>query len=155
MSSTEQNREQTILGLRYDLVDKTGPRPEYATDGSAAFDLATRESAVILPREISRLPSNLIVSVPTGYVLILSLRSSTPSRYGLLMPHGIGIIDHDFCGRADEILIQVLNFTDQPVTLERGTRLAQALLVRHDRLPLIRDHEPSEAARGGFGSTGT
>jgi dUTP pyrophosphatase len=136
------------------LVDDGGPRPRYATEGSVAFDLAARETTVIQPRQIARIPTNVIVQIPEGYCLLLALRSSTPSRLGLLMPNAPAIIDRDFCGALDELLVQVLNFTDAPVTVERGTRLAQAMFVRTDRLPLIVRDRPTTPSRGGFGSTG-
>jgi dUTP pyrophosphatase len=91
-----------------------------------------------------------------GVVLFyITLRSSTPSRLGLIMPNSPAIIDRDFCGAQDELLVQVLNFTDNPVTVERGTRIAQAMFVRTDRLPLVFGDGPTTASRGGFGSTGS
>jgi dUTP pyrophosphatase len=71
------------------------------------------------------------------------------------MPNSPAIIDRDFCGAQDELLVQVLNFTDNPVTVERGTRIAQAMFVRTDRLPLVFGDGPTTASRGGFGSTGS
>ena len=136
------------------LVDKDGPRPGYATEGSVAFDLAARETMVVQPGQIARIPTNIIVQIPDGYCLLVALRSSTPSRLGLMMPNSPAIIDRDFCGAHDELLVQVLNFTDAPVTVERGTRIAQAMFVRTDRLPLVFGDRPATASRGGFGSTG-
>jgi dUTP pyrophosphatase len=136
------------------LVDEDGPRPSYATAGSVAFDLAARETIVVQPGRIARIPTNVIVQIPDGYCLVVALRSSTPSRLGLLMPNAPGIIDRDYAGPHDEILVQVLNFTDTPVTVERGTRIAQAMFVRTDRLPLVFGGAPIPHSRGGFGSTG-
>jgi dUTP pyrophosphatase len=139
---------------RVSLVDAEGPRPGYATEGAVAFDLAARESVVIQPWHIARIPTNVIVQIPDGYCLLVALRSSTPSRLGLMMPNAPGIIDRDFAGPHDEILVQVLNFTDTPVTVERGMRIAQAMFVRTDRLPLVFGDRPATPSRGGFGSTG-
>jgi dUTP pyrophosphatase len=136
------------------LVDEDGPRPGYATAGSVAFDLAARETTVVQPGHIARIPTNVIVQIPDGYCLVVSLRSSTPSRLGLMMPNAPGIIDRDYAGPQDEILVQVLNFTATPVTVERGTRLAQAMFVRTDRLPLVFAAATRQHSRGGFGSTG-
>jgi dUTPase len=71
-----------------------------------------------------------------------------------MMPNAPGIIDRDYAGPQDEILVQVLNFTATPVTVERGTRLAQAMFVRTDRLPLVFAAATRQHSRGGFGSTG-
>jgi dUTP pyrophosphatase len=150
--STRADQQQPTAWVS--LVDEAGPRPGYATEGSVAFDLAARESVVIPPRQIARIPTNVIVQIPEGYGLLVALRSSTPSRLGLLMPNAPAIIDRDFCGAHDELLVQVLNFTDTPVTVERGTRIAQAMFVCTDRLPLMIRDRPTTPSRGGFGSTG-
>jgi dUTP pyrophosphatase len=150
--STPADQQQPAA--RVALVDESGPRPGYATAGSVAFDLAARETIVVQPGHIARIPTNVIVQIPDGYCLLVALRSSTPSRLGLIMPNAPAIIDRDFCGAHDELLVQVLNFTDNPVTVERGTRIAQAMFVRTDRLPLNFGERPTTASRGGFGSTG-
>lgn len=135
-------------------VDPSLPLPEYQTPGSAAFDLAARIDVTVPPRSLARIPSNVIVAVPDGHVIVVVLRSGTPARLGLMMPNAVGIIDQDYRGPEDEILIQVYNFADRPVTVKRGDRIAQALLLPAVRTEWIA-HDPAQhPARGGFGSTG-
>lgn len=136
-------------------VDPSLPLPEYQSAGAAAFDLYARTDTSVPPGAIVRVPSNLIVAVPEGHALVVALRSGTPERLGLSMPNAIGIIDQDFRGPEDEIQIQVYNFTREVVTVERGARFAQALMVPVARCEWT-EHDPSaHATRGGFGSTGT
>jgi dUTP pyrophosphatase len=117
--------------------------------------LFARLDAVVEPRQIGRIPANLIVKIPPGYSLLVASRSSTPAKKGLSIPHGIGIVDQDFRGPRDEIRIQVYNFTDQPVSISRGERIAQAMLVPIVACELIETETAEVAAsRGGFGSTG-
>lgn len=145
---------ETDLVVKIARVDRSLPLPTYSTPGSAGFDLVARCETVIAPRQIARIPANVIVATPPGYVLIVASRSGTPAKKGLTPPHGIGVIDRDFHGPEDEILVQVYNFTDLEVTVHRGERVAQGLFVRVDRACW---HELSEAegpSRGGFGSTG-
>ncbi len=135
-------------------VDKSLPLPVYATQGSVGFDLLCRESVEILPRQIALIPGNVIVRIPAGYFLMLTLRSSTPRRKSLLIPNGVGIIDQDYCGEGDELKVQVLNFSEEAVLVKKGERIAQGLF-----LPVMRveweEIEELGAGRGGFGSTGT
>ena len=72
----------------------------------------------------------------------------------MLKPHGIGVIDHDYCGPRDEIKIQVYNFTDKPVTVLRGEKIAQGIFVRVDKCEFEEVSQIKEESRGGFGSTG-
>lgn len=135
-------------------IDNTLPLPKYETPGSVAFDIYARIPVTIAPKELGFIPTNLIVNIPEGYVLMLASRSSTPKKKGLLIPHGIGLVDQDYCGPEDEMKAQVYNFTDEPVTVERGERVAQAILAPIARCELVETALATEESRGGFGSTG-
>lgn len=148
MKRFSQSLEVTIK-----RIDTSLPLPTYATAGSVAFDLLCREDTEIDPRTLGLVPANVIVQTPPGYMLLVSLRSSTPRRKGLLIPHGVGIIDQDYCGDGDEIMLQVYNFLDEAVTVQRGERIAQGIFVP---IMQVNWNEVDEVGkgRGGFGSTG-
>jgi len=141
------------MKVRIKRIDKSLPLPIYETGGSVGFDFLAREDKVIEPNAIELIPANTIVQVPKGYSLIVASRSSTPRKHGLTKPHGIGIIDQDYCGSEDEVKIQMMNFTKQPVTIKKGTKIAQGLFVRVDRLEFEEVDEITKESRGGFGST--
>lgn len=143
-----------LLYIRIQRIDKALPLPRYETDGAVGFDLYARQDTEIGAHGIGLIPSNLIIEVPKGYALIIASRSSTPRKKGLTFPHGIGVIDQDYHGPEDEIKIQVMNFTDQPVTIKKGERIAQALFVRVDHVKFNDVLQIKEKSRGGFGSTG-
>ncbi len=134
-------------------IDKSLPLPVYQTGGAAGFDIMARERIEVRPKEIALIPGNVIVKVPEGYMLLLALRSSTPKRKGLLKPHGIGVLDSDYCGDEDELKIQVFNFSDNTVVVDRGERIAQGIFVRIDRAEWD-EADKMGKSRGGFGSTG-
>ena len=135
-------------------IDPALPLPEYKTEGAAAFDLYAREDIVVRPQSLGRIPTNLIVQTPPGYVLILAARSSTP-KLGLIIPHGIGIVDGDYCGDEDELLCQVFNITKKSVRVRRGDRIGQAMFVKLGRVKQWREKDSmNKKSRGGFGSTG-
>jgi len=151
------------MKVKIKRIDSGLPVPVYETDGAVGFDILARENSIVPAGEIVLVPSNLIVSVPDGYMLIVASRSSTPRKKGLSTPHGFGIIDHDYCGPEDEIKIQVYNFTDDNVKIVRGDKIAQGVFVRIDKFELeeaagSEDGSGSgdfrEGSRGGFGSTG-
>lgn len=141
------------MKIRIKRIDKSLPLPVYETGGSVGFDLLARETVVIEPDTIQLIPANVIVEVPKGYGLVLASRSSTPKKHGLLKPHGIGIIDQDYCGPEDELKIQMFNFTKTPATIEKGTKVAQGLFVRVDQFEFEEVDEIRAESRGGFGST--
>lgn len=141
------------MKVKIKRLDKDLPLPKYETGGSVGFDLLCRESVTVAPHTVALIPANVIVETPSGYMLMVTLRSSTPRKQGLLIPHGVGIIDQDYCGEGDEIQIQIYNFTDQPVTVERGDKIAQGIFVRVDIAEWSEVSEMGSETRGGFGST--
>ena len=141
------------MKVRIKRIDKSLPLPIYETGGSVGFDFLARRDIVINPDSIELIPANAIVEVPKGYSLIVASRSSTPRKHGLTKPHGIGIIDQDYCGNKDEVKIQMMNFTKKSVTIKKGTKIAQGLFVRVDQLEFVEVDEIKKESRGGFGST--
>ncbi|MBD3327718.1 dUTP diphosphatase [Candidatus Peregrinibacteria bacterium] len=140
--------------IKIKRVDPKLPLPRYETSGSVGFDILAREEIEIQPGEVQLIPGNIVVEVPEGYMLIVASRSSTPRKKGLLTPHGFGIIDHDYCGPNDEIKIQVLNFTKEAATINRGDKIAQGVFVKIDKMDWREVEEMEKNDRGGFGSTG-
>lgn len=134
-------------------IDSDLPLPCYETAGSVGFDIVARTDTTVDSGKIALVPGNIIVEVPEGYMLTVAARSSTPLKRGLLTPHGIGVIDHDYCGPEDEIRIQVYNFTDKVVTVKRGDKIAQGLFMRVDKFEWNEMDKMEKPTRGGFGST--
>jgi dUTP pyrophosphatase len=127
--------------------------PAYQTAGAAGFDLAASEAVRIPPGEVRLVPTGLVVEVPAGMFLGIFARSSTPLKRGLMVANGVGVVDSDYCGPADEVKIAVINFTQTIVDVAPGDRIAQGILLA---APQVRWEEVSDLradSRGGFGST--
>lgn len=142
------------MKVKIKRIDTSLPLPEYQTSGAVAFDLTSRTDMTIAPKTLGLVPANLVIETPPGYMLMVSSRSSTPKKKGLLIPHGIGIVDRDYCGEKDEVMMQFYNFTDQEVSVAKGERIGQAVFVRIDKSEWEEVNEMSADSRGGFGSTG-
>lgn len=132
------------------------PLPAYATPGAAGMDLLAAVTAplVIAPGARVLVPTGLMIALPTGYELQVRPRSGLALKNGIVLPNSPGTIDEDYRG---EVQVIVMNAGSEPFTVERGMRIAQAVLA-----PVVRAawHEVGaldETARGGggFGSTGT
>jgi dUTP pyrophosphatase len=131
------------------------PLPAYATNGAAGMDLvaAVAEPVTIAPGQRSLIPTGLAIALPPGYELQIRPRSGLALRNGIVLPNSPGTIDEDYRG---EIQVIVLNAGSEPFRVERGTRIAQAVLA-----PVVRaaweevpDLDVTARNEGGFGSTG-
>jgi dUTP pyrophosphatase len=139
--------EVPIMRLRESVRE-----PTYATPGSVGFDMWTAEAVDIEPGAIELVGTGLVVATPPGWALLVCLRSSTPRRFGVMQPHGIGVIDQDYRGVEDELRLQLFNFTNAPVHIPAASRIAQGVFVRAEQA-LWTAHVPDGESRGGFGST--
>ena len=144
-----------MLKVRIRRLDPSVELPAYGTDGSAAFDLAASETTVIAPGEVRLVPTGLVIEVPAGMFLGVFARSSTPLKRGLMVANGVGVVDSDYCGPSDEIKVPTLNFTAAPVTVAKGDRIAQGILLPSPRVEWDEVGELREGSRGGFGATGS
>lgn len=142
------------MKVRVKRVDKNLPLPTFETKGSVGFDLIAREDTVVEYLKPCLIPANVIVEVPKGYMLQISLRSSAPRKHGLIMPHGVGVVDTDYCGDKDELMIQVQRNTVGYTEIKRGDKIAQGVFVKIEN-EIVWDEVDSmkEVSRGGFGST--
>lgn len=128
--------------------------PRYESAAAAGFDLAASEAVTIAAGEVRLVPTGLVIEVPEGTFLGIFARSSTPLKRGLMVANGVGVVDADYCGPADEVQVQVLNVTSAPVTLAAGDRIAQGILLPITRVEWNEVEEIDRTSRGGFGSTG-
>ena len=142
------------MRLKIKRLDSSIGLPEPATAGAAGFDLAASVDVEIPARGIKLVGTGLVIGVPNGYFLGIFARSSTPLKRGLMVANGVGIIDADYCGPADEIKIQLINVSSQPVQVKRGDRLAQGVVLPCPRIEWEEVAEMVAPTRGGFGSTG-
>ena len=142
------------MRLKIRRLDPTIPLPAYATDEAAGFDLTAAHDTVVAPGCVMLIRTGLIIEVPTGHFLGIFARSSTPLKRGLLVANGVGVVDPDYSGPEDEIMVQVLNFTADEVRIARGDRLAQGIVLPAPRITWQEVDVVRQVTRGGFGATG-
>lgn len=141
------------MKIKIKRFDKALPLPEYKTAGAAGFDLAAKETMTIAPHEVAYVPLNVAVETPPAHFLLIATRGSTHKR-GLMLANSVGIGDADFCGDDDQYMAALLNFTDKPVVVKRGDRVAQGIFIPFTRGEWEEVDVMQSKTRGGFGSTG-
>ena len=86
--------------------------------------------------------------------LELSVRSSSPLKYWLILANGVGIIDADYYNNPDnegEIFFQMINLSPYDILLKKGDAIGQGIIKHY----LTTENDVATGSRtGGFGSTG-
>lgn len=126
--------------------------PEYKTDGAACFDLASNETHTFNNNELYVLGTGLSAEIPSGYCILVFARSSLGIKK-LIIPNSVGVIDSDYRG---EIKVPLISLNESSITIEKGQRIAQSMLVKLTMANLILADSLTSTSRGagGFGSTG-
>jgi dUTP pyrophosphatase len=130
--------------------------PFYATEHSAGMDLLAAIDAPIILKSLERklIPTGLAIALPDGYEAQIRPRSGLALKQGISLVNTPGTIDADYRGEIGVILI---NLSAEPVTIERGMRIAQMVIAPYTRASWAETDKLPETERGigGFGSTGT
>ena len=136
------------------LEDADLEPPAWRTDGAAGLDLAAavREPLTLEPGCIALVPTGWAVALPEGYEGQVRPRSGLALKKGLTLVNTPGTIDWDYRG---EILLALINLGREPVTVNRGERVAQLVInkVERPRLVVVEELPPTGRGAGGFGST--
>jgi len=119
------------MKIKTKRFDKTIPLPSYEKL-AAGFDFICGKDMLLKPNESKAVPGNIAMEIPKGYVLLVVPRSSTPSRYGLTMPHSMGIIDPFYRGDNNEIMLIFHNFGDKDSIIKKGDKIAQGILMKYE-----------------------
>lgn len=131
------------------------PMPEPATGRSAGVDLraAVKEPVLIGPGSRALIPTGIKVAIPHGYEWQIRPRSGLALKHGVTVLNSPGTVDSDYRGQVGVILI---NHGESPFTVNRGDRIAQAVLAKVEFVIIERTDEldTTERGEGGFGHTG-
>ena len=85
--------------------------------------------------------------------LQLSVRSSSPLKYWLMMANGVGIIDADYYNNPNnegEIFLQIYNLSPFNIQIKKGEAIGQGVILPYTT---VEDDISAGERTGGFGST--
>lgn len=129
--------------------------PHYQTALSAGMDLRANnpEPIELGPLERAIIPTGIFIELPAGYEAQIRPRSGLAAKKGVSLVNSPGTIDADYRGEIGVILV---NLSNEPFTVERGERIAQMVIAKHEQARWVEVDQLGESERGekGFGSTG-
>jgi dUTP pyrophosphatase len=98
-------------------------------------------------------PTGLKCKLEANQYLELSVRSSCPLKYWLVLANSVGIIDSDYYNNSDNeghIYFQIINFSPFSIQLKKGDIIGQGIIKEY----MTTANDCATGLRnGGFGST--
>lgn len=127
--------------------------PVYHKRGDSGFDFHALHELEIPGFAAVVARTGLAMEIPLGYELQIRPRSGMSLKYPLIVANSPGTVDSGYRG---EIGVILRNLAAEPVTLQKGSRIAQGVLspIAHAKFVEMEELSDSERGSGGFGSTG-
>lgn len=144
------------ITLSYRIGNTDSVIPKYNYDSDSGFDLYSVEEVHFSPFERKLIPTGLFFDIPEGYEIQVRSKSGLAINQGLMVLNSPGTVDQGYTG---EIKVILMNMNDMDITVEKGQKIAQAVLspvVCGKWVNLIENTNINQKERGsnGFGSTG-
>lgn len=142
--------------LKVQKIHEDAVFPKYAYPSDSGFDLHSTETLTIDPFGRALVPTGLKFEFDENFELQVRPKSGLALKLGLTVLNTPGTVDQ---GYTDEVKVIVFNTNNVPVTIEKGMKVAQAVLcpVMNGKYVIIEEiKQVSDKDRGnnGFGSTG-
>jgi len=152
----ELDKLQPPAKITYKLCVEGAQVPKYQTEGASGLDLHARAIQdkplpfLLMPGASAMVWAGVAFSIPKGWEIQIRPRSSLSKQ---LIHACLGTIDSDYRG---EIGVLLINLGNEPLRINQGDRIAQAVFAPVGRFELEQVNTLDETTRGskGFGSSG-
>lgn len=122
-------------------------------DGDCGYDLKSIVNARLEPFEVQSISTGIYIEIPVGYFGRIEERSSMGSKGVSIRGR---ILDRIYRG---EIKVMLHNLSGTQVTIEKGDKIAQLVIIpyadpRLIKVESVEDLSSTDRGSNGFGSTG-
>jgi dUTP pyrophosphatase len=153
---SEMESYTPTINLPFSKSNSDAVNPNYAYETDSGFDLYSTEEIWIFGFDRVLIPTGLHMDIPEGYEIQVRSKSGLALKQGLMVLNSPGTVDQGYTG---EIQVIMFNTTKNKIKIEKGQKIAQAVLcpvVSGKWITLVEKKEINEKDRNanGFGSTG-
>jgi dUTP pyrophosphatase len=153
IKSLEENTYSTVT-LEY--KNESNKELSYAYPTDSGFDLYASEEVHLPPFGRALVPTGVKFNIPPFYEIQVRSKSGLAINRGLMVLNSPGTVDQGYTG---EVKVIVFNASDLAQTIEKGTKIAQAVLSicipgKSVNLKMVESINNKDRNENGFGSTG-
>jgi dUTP pyrophosphatase len=156
LSNLSEEMENMIYKVDLNYSSKEGRILSYNYESDSGFDLYSIEQITIPAFGRALVPTGIVLDIPEGFEVQIRSKSGLALNQGLMVLNSPGTIDQGYIG---EIKVIIFNTNNHSVIIERGMKVAQAVLAnvvsgKFVTLNKIENVDQKERGSNGFGSTG-
>jgi len=125
--------------------------PEYMMESDVGLDIKANENVNLMPMEQKTVKTGIAIKIPEGHVGLIRDRAGIVDKIGVHT--SAGTFDPAYTG---EVSVMLINLGDEEVTVEKGMRIAQliVLLIQKVQVKEVKELPATIRGKNGFGSTG-
>ena len=141
-----------IIDIKIKVLDNKALIPARQHKGDAGYDLHSIVEHTLYPHEIYKVKTGIAMEIPLNFAGLVLPRSGLSSKFGITLINSPGLIDSGYRG---ELLVPLVNHSEQKYTIKIGERVAQIIIVNSSNVEFILSEnlDISERDEQGFGST--
>jgi dUTP pyrophosphatase len=144
------------LNLKYKKLNPEAKDPFYNYPSDSGFDLYATQTVYITKFGRALVPTGLSFDIKDGYEIQVRSKSGLAINQGLMVLNSPGTVDNGYTG---EVQVIIFNTNDFAYTIEKGTKIAQAVLCpvvngKWVELEETMEEINKDRNENGFGSTG-
>lgn len=146
------NLKDSLISIRFVLLDKDVKLPSFETDGSVCADIRSNHYEILKSGEIKMIHTGFIMEIPNGFECEIRPRSGMALKNGITILNSPGTIDCDY---RDEVCVILINHSSNEFEINKGDRIAQMAIRSVPNVEFVEVPKLTKTLRkGGFGSTG-
>ena len=124
-------------------LHKDAQLPQMMKEGDAAMDFYSYKDYEIKPGERIIVETGVVIAIPNGYWGNVRDRGGLPAKHGI---HTMGgVFDSNYRG---EVQIIMINLSQETYKIEKGHRICQMIIEKHELVELEEVEELDETNRG-------
>ena len=131
--------------------DAKVPQKQHISD--IGYDIYSVKQYSILPNEVTKVETGVSIELPDKYAGFILPRSGLASKHSITSINSPGLVDPGYTG---EIIIPLINHSDEIYKLEKGERFAQLVIINVENVSFntVNELKKTDRSNKGFGSTG-
>jgi len=141
------------MEIKFQKIHEDAIIPKFAKEGDAGLDITAIDNYELNPGQHLLVKTGLKMEIPRGYEAQVRPRSGLALKNKITVLNSPGTIDSGYRG---EVGVIMMNHSNETFKVNKGDRIAQLVIAKHETPEIyeVKELEESKRGEGGFGSTG-
>ena len=140
------------IEIEIQLISSNGKVPSQKHVSDIGYDISASDDVTLKSNEVTLVNTGIAINLPQQCAGFVLPRSGLSTKHKITLINSPGLIDPGYTG---ELLVPLINHSDDDYEIKAGDRIAQLVLINTNSVNFkVVDSLPeTDRSSGGFGST--